>query len=121
MTRDFAAWFNRALLEVPDPVTGLPFTNPQIAERVGCSAEKIKTWRQGRTVPGTVEDVAAIAKLLHVSQADVLAAMGYDVHVDALVEDERQVLMLFRRLPPGLRDAVPRLIRALLPANGRIS
>lgn len=75
MTRDFAAWFNRALLEVPDPVTGLPFTNPQIAERVGCSAEKIKTWRQGRTVPGTVEDVAAIAKLLHASQADVLAAI----------------------------------------------
>lgn len=121
MPRNFAEWLNRALAEAPDPVTNLPFTNPQIAQRIGCSPEKIKSWRRRKDprLPGTLQDVAAIAKLTGHSQADVLEAMGYDVHADGLTEEERQVLAAFRRLSPNLREAAPRLIRALIPANGQ--
>lgn len=115
MAESFATWFSRALEDVRDPVTSAPLKPAQIGERLGFSREKVNTWLNGTRAPGTVEDVVAVAKLLRVSQADVLEAIGYDVHPDGLAEDERQMLLAYRRLRPDprMQETALAVVRAL--------
>lgn len=115
MAESFADWFSRALEDVRDPVTRMPLKPAQIGERLGFSREKVNTWLNGTRAPGTVEDVVAVAKLTGRTQADVLEAIGYEVHSDGLTDDERQMLLAYRRLhsDPRMQETALAVVRAL--------
>ncbi len=96
-----------------DPSTGSPYTQVRLGALIGVSDSQISKWEHGEGVPSP-EVASELARLLDgVSVASIAEAVGFDLEPSSLTGDERELLRMYRRLGPDLRDTALRVVSAL--------
>ena len=88
-----------------------------VAAAVGVARATITQWESGSKVPGR-KHVEALAVFYKVSLDDLLGrSLGLD-EIKAKTPEEEQAVLLMRRAPSHVRDAVLTLLRSSVPSDG---
>jgi hypothetical protein len=119
--RKFGALLRSYRQSTVDPTTGQPYTVERAAERLTeMLGENVSRTTYGGWELGKVEVLAApaanaVCRLFSIPSDELLRAMGFDLGVDPLTEDERRLLAVFRRYRrrPDLQQQAIRVIQAL--------
>lgn len=109
----FGQFLKEARESTIDPATGRRFTQKRLADLIGVSSSKVAAWERADILFASPQDVAALTRVLPVSEAQLVEAMGYEVGPATLRPSERELLAHFQRLSPGLQEAALRVVRAL--------
>ena len=92
------------MLRISEARKARGFTQEQLALEVGTTQQTIQRWESGQTDP-KASDVARISNALGITVSFI---MGVDNEKEnaPLTDDERELIELFRTLPPKGRHAV---------------
>lgn len=92
------------MLRISEARKARGFTQEQLALEVGTTQQTIQRWESGQTDP-KASDVARISNALGITVSFI---MGVDNEQESapLTDDERELIELFRTLPPKGKHAV---------------
>lgn len=117
---NFAGLISRILAHT-DPLTDRPYEGKRVAELLNVSDSLITRWKKGETTP-TMQTINRIPEVFpFITITEVLRSIGANLQEEnpGLMDDERQVVRLYKALPAHLRPTALAVIEAMSRASGQ--